>query len=52
MSENKNIEMMKKLIESKKQKGNAKGSYERAQKSVGKTQKGKFNKKTGGVFDK
>lgn len=52
MSEKNNIEMMKKLIESKKQKGNEKGSYQRAQKTVGKAQKGKFSMKTGGVFDK
>jgi hypothetical protein len=51
MSE-KNIEMMKKLIEAKKQKGSEKGSYQRAQKSMGKAQKGKSSKKSGGVFDK
>jgi len=51
MSE-KNIEMMKKLIEEKKQKGSGKGSYQRAQKSMGKAQKGISSKKSGGVFDK
>jgi hypothetical protein len=51
MSE-KNIEMMKKLIEAKKQKGKEKGSYMRAEKSMGKAQKGRNNKKTGGLFDK
>jgi len=51
MSE-KNIEMMKKLIEAKKEKGNPKGSYLRANKNTGVTKKAKINKKTGGLFDK
>jgi hypothetical protein len=51
MSE-KNIEMMKKLIEAKKEKGNAKGSYLRATSNMGTTKKAKKNKKTGGLFDK
>ena len=48
----KNIEMMKKLIEAKKSKGNEKGSYLRANKNMGKATKGINNKKTGGLFDK
>jgi len=48
----KNIEMMKKLIQAKKEKCNEKGSYLRADKNIGKTTKGINNKKTGGVFDK
>jgi len=51
MSE-KNIEMMKKLIEAKKQKSKEKGSYLRAENSMGKAQKGRNSKKTGGLFDK
>ncbi|MHC1721295.1 MAG: hypothetical protein AB9844_11615 [Clostridiaceae bacterium] len=48
----KNIEMMKKLIEAKKGKNKDKGSYLRAEKSMGKTKKAKISKKTGGLFDK
>ncbi len=48
----KNIEMMKKLIEEKKEKGNGKGSYLRADKTMGKTKKAKISKKSGGLFDK
>lgn len=48
----KNIEMMKKLIQEKKEKVNGKGSYLRADKSIGTTKKARINKKTGGLFDK
>ncbi|MGE5629332.1 MAG: hypothetical protein ACM3X7_14685 [Solirubrobacterales bacterium] len=48
----KNIEMMKKLIQEKKEKGKAQGSYLRADKSIGTTKKAKISKKTGGLFDK
>ncbi|MCT8978820.1 hypothetical protein N4T77_19770 [Clostridium sp. CX1] len=50
MSE-KNIEMMKKLIEEKKQKGSQKGSTLRPQKKIGGSKKAIINNKTGGLFD-
>ena len=50
MSE-KNIEMMKKLIEEKKKKGSQQQSTLRPDKNIGNTQKAKRNKKTGGLFD-
>lgn len=48
----KNIEMMKKLIEAKKEKSKEKGSFLRADKNIGTPKKGIKNKKTGGLFDK
>lgn len=49
----KNIEMMKKLIEEKNKKGAAKGGSLRPEKSIGSFRKGsRGNKKTGGVLDK
>lgn len=51
MSE-KNIEMMKKLIEEKKNKSSYKGSSLRPDKNIGGTRKAIRNGKTGGLFDK
>lgn len=51
MSE-KNIEMMKKIIEAKKNKSSKQGSIPKPQKSIGGTRKARINKKSGGVFDK
>lgn len=51
MSE-KNIEMMKKLIEEKKKKGFAKGYNSKPDKNIGGARKAFRNKKTGGLFDK
>jgi hypothetical protein len=48
----KNIEMMKKLIEAKKNKGAQKDSLNRPQKTIGQPTKGRSSKKNGGVFDK
>jgi hypothetical protein len=48
----KNIEMMKKLIEAKKQKNSNKGSTLRPDKSIGSSRKGVKNNKQGGQFDK
>ena len=49
----KNIEMMKKLIEEKKQKGLNNSMDKKAEKSIGHAAKGRTkNKKTGGLFDK
>lgn len=48
----KSIEMMKKLIQEKKDKGSGKGTYLRADKNIGKTKKAKISKKSGGLFDK
>ncbi|KAJ49038.1 hypothetical protein BD780_003310 [Clostridium tetanomorphum] len=48
----KNIEMMKKLIEAKKQKANKKGNFLKADKSIGGARKANISKKTGGLFDK
>lgn len=47
----KNIEMMKKLIEAKKKKGLQQGSALRPEKNIGKTKKAVRNNKTGGLFD-
>ncbi|KZL92215.1 hypothetical protein [Clostridium magnum] len=48
----KNIEMMKKLIEEKKKKSSQQGSILRPQKNIGSgTSKVKTSKKTGGLFD-
>ncbi|GAA0122961.1 MAG: hypothetical protein KID00_01280 [Clostridium argentinense] len=49
---NKNIEMMKKIIEEKKNKSSNQKGMQRAEKSIGQTRKGKNSKKSGGVFDK
>lgn len=51
MSE-KNIEMMKKIIEEKKNKSSMQGSIPKPQKSIGGARKARINKKSGGVFDK
>jgi len=49
----KNMELMKKLIEEKKKKGQGNGGSMRAEKSIGSFRKGsRGNKKTGGLFDK
>jgi hypothetical protein len=49
----KNIEMMKKLIEEKKKKGSGQVEGLRPEKSIGSFRKGsKGGKKTGGLFDK
>ncbi len=48
----KNLEMMKKLIEEKKQKGNSLSNNRRAEKSIGKSSKGVRIGNGGGVFDK
>ncbi|WP_156946334.1 hypothetical protein [Clostridium akagii] len=48
----KSIELMKKLIEEKKNKGLNKGGNNRPDKSIGNKQKGFNNTKQGGVFDK
>lgn len=50
--ENKNIEMMKKLIEEKKKKGSQGINGLRPQKNIGGARKAIRNKKTGGLFDK
>lgn len=47
----KNIEMMKKLLEEKK-KNAQKGPLGRPVKNMGKTSKGISSKKSGGLFDK
>lgn len=49
---NKNLEMMKKIIEEKKQKGNMKKGTMRAQKIMGKASKGVKTGNGGGLFDK
>jgi hypothetical protein len=49
---NKNIEMMKKLIEEKKQKGNTSKNTRSSQKVIGKTSKGAKVGNGGGLFDK
>lgn len=48
----KNIEMMKKLIEDKKKAAASKPALKKAQKSIGYTAKGKSSKKGGGLFDR
>lgn len=47
----KNIEMMKKLIEEKKKKGSMKSNTLRPDKTIGTSKKAIRNKKTGGLFD-
>lgn len=49
---NKNIEMMKKLIEEKKNKGKINNSNLRAKKSIGTVQGGRKKNNGGGLFDK
>ncbi|MFL0246204.1 hypothetical protein [Candidatus Clostridium stratigraminis] len=49
----KNIEMMKKIIEEKKRKSAEQSGNMRADKSIGKQRKAsRSSKKTGGLFDK
>ena len=48
----KNIEMMKKIIEAKKKKGSGNVGALRPDKTMGGTRKAIINKKTGGLFDK
>ena len=49
----KNLEMMKKLIESKKKKSSQQGSNLKPEKSIGSSSKGFYkNTKQGGQFDK
>lgn len=48
----KNMEMMKKLLDDKKNKQNGSEKYLRADKNIGKSQKAFNNKKTGGALDK
>lgn len=49
---NKNIELMKKIIEEKNKASANQGSKKRPSKSIGNSQKGFNNTKHGGVFDK
>jgi len=49
---NKNIEMMKKIIEEKKNKSSKQNGMQRAEKSMGQQRQGKSSKKTGGLVDK
>lgn len=49
---NRNIEMMKKLIEEKKKKGNNLNNSRRATKTIGKASKGVKVGNGGGLFDK
>lgn len=51
MSE-KNLEMMKKLIEAKKMKNSQKNSLGRPEKTIGTSKKASISTKKGGVFDK
>lgn len=51
MSE-KNIEMMKKIIEAKKEKSATQGTVGRPTKTLGQSQKARRNSNGGGVFDK
>jgi hypothetical protein len=48
----KNIEIMKKLIEDKKKKGSQQGPNLKPERSIGSVRKGRSNKKQGGQFDK
>lgn len=48
----KSIEMMKKLIEAKKNKGNNTKNTSKAQKVIGKASKGIISNNGGGLFDK
>jgi|GEM_PF-462706 len=50
--DNKNIEMMKKLIEEKKQKGNHTKNNRKADNVIGRTSKGIISRNGGGMFDK
>ncbi len=50
--ENKNIEMMKKLIEEKKRKSSEKNPIPRPNSRIGETRKAIKTGKTGGLFDK
>ena len=49
---NKNLEMMKKIIEEKKKKGSVTKNTMRAQKSMGRSSKGVKTGNGGGLFDK
>lgn len=49
---NKNMEMMKKLIEEKKQKGQNTKNNRKAQKTIGSASKGVKTGNGGGLFDK
>lgn len=49
---NKNIEMMKKLIEEKKKKSSKQGTNLRPDKNMGSARKAIINNKNGGLFDK
>lgn len=51
MSE-KNVEMMKKIIEAKKAKSAKQGAVERPAKTLGQGQKARKNSNGGGLFDK
>ncbi|MDP4179345.1 MAG: hypothetical protein Q8900_13560 [Bacillota bacterium] len=48
----KNIEMMKKIIEAKKKKSAEQGTIQRPAKNIGSSRRGHSNTKQGGVFDK
>lgn len=48
----KNIEMMKKIIEAKKKRSSEQGSNLRPERNIGFSRKGVKNKKQGGQFDK
>lgn len=49
---NKNMELMKKIIEEKKKESAIQGAKKRPSKSIGSSNKGFNNTKNGGVFDK
>lgn len=49
---NKNVEMMKKLIEEKKKKANSKSANQRATKTIGKASNSIKSNNGGGLFDK
>lgn len=48
----KNIEIMKKIIEAKKKRSSEQKCSLRGKKNIGSTRKANINKKTGGLFDK
>lgn len=48
----KNVEIMKKIIEEKKKRSSQQGSISRPERSIGSSRKGISNKKQGGQFDK
>lgn len=48
----KNLELMKKIIEEKKLKSANQKNNRKAQKTIGAPRKGRSSKKSGGVFDK